>query len=166
MTPLVRAVLAAERIATQAALAAACFALAVAVGAGAWQVFTRFVLTQPSPWTEALVRQALVWMVLLGVAGAIRHGALVAIDVARQAARGRVRLAIELATFVAICLLFGALFWFGWSMAERVRFQMIAGLDVSIAWGYAAIPVGAVFAILAALAAVLDPHRPDLSGQV
>jgi TRAP-type C4-dicarboxylate transport system permease small subunit len=37
---------------------------------------------------------------------------------------------------------------------------------VSIAWGYAAIPVGAVFAILAALAAVLDPHRPDLSGQV
>lgn len=166
MTPLVRAVLAAERIATQAALAAACFVLALAVGAGAWQVFTRFVLAQPSPWSEALVRQALVWMVLLGVAGAIRHGALVAIDVARQAARGRVRRAIELVTFVSICVLFGALFWFGWSMAERVRFQSIAGLDVSIAWGYAAIPVGAVFAILAALAAVLDPRRPDISGQV
>lgn len=166
MTPLVRAVLAAERIATQAALAAACFVLALAVGAGAWQVFTRFVLAQPSPWSEALVRQALVWMVLLGVAGAIRHGALVAIDVARQAARGRVRRAIELVTFVSICVLFGALFWFGWSMAERVRFQSIAGLDVSIAWGYAAIPVGAVFAILAALAAVLEPRRPDISGQV
>jgi TRAP-type C4-dicarboxylate transport system permease small subunit len=105
-------------------------------------------------------------MVLLGVAGAIRHGALVAIDVARQAARGRVRLALELVTLACICVLFGVLFWFGWSMAERVRFQMIAGLDVSIAWGYAAIPVGAVFAILAALAAVLDPRRPDLSGQV
>lgn len=166
MTSLVRAVLAAERIATQAALAAACFALALAVGAGAWQVFTRFVLAQPSPWSEALVRQALVWMVLLGVAGAIRHGALVAIDVARLAARGRVRLAIELVTLVSICVLFGALFWFGWSMAERVRFQTIAGLEVSIAWGYAAIPVGAVFAILAALAAVLEPRRPDISGQV
>jgi TRAP-type C4-dicarboxylate transport system permease small subunit len=166
MRPLVRAVLAAERIATQAALAAACFALALAVGAGAWQVFTRFVLAQPSPWSEALVRQALVWMVLLGVAGAIRHGALVAIDVARQAARGWVRLAIDLATLVSICLLFSVLFWFGWSMAERVRFQTIAGLEVSIAWGYAAIPVGAVFAILAAVAAVLDPRRPDVPGQV
>ncbi len=166
MRPLVRIILAAERMATQAALAAACFALALAVGAGAWQVFTRFVLAQPSPWSEALVRQALVWMVLLGVAGAIRHGALVAIDVARQAARGRVRLAIELVTLACICVLFGVLFWFGWLMAERVRFQMIAGLDVSIAWGYAAIPLGAVFAMLAAIAAVLDPRRPDLSGQV
>ncbi|GIX08454.1 TRAP transporter small permease [Elioraea sp.] len=166
MAALVRAVLAAERITTQAALAAACFALAVAAGAGAWQVFTRFVLAQPSPWSEALVRQALVWMVLLGIAGAIRHGALVAIDVARQAARGRLRLALEIITLAATVLLFGVLFWFGWSMAERVRFQTIAGLDVSIAWGYAAIPVGAVFAILAALAAVLDPHAPDASSQV
>jgi TRAP-type C4-dicarboxylate transport system permease small subunit len=166
LTPLVRGMLAAERIATQAALAAACCALAVAVGAGAWQVFTRFVLAQPSPWSEALVRQALVWMVLLGVAGAVRAGALVAIDVARQAARGWMRRGIELVTLAATCVLFGVLFWHGWAMAERVRFQTIAGLDVSIAWGYAAIPVGAVFAILAAIAAVIDPRRRDLSGQV
>lgn len=166
MGALARAVLAAERIATQAALGVACFALALATCAGAWQVFTRFVLAQPSPWSEALVRQALVWMVLLGVAGAIRHGALVAIDVARQAARGRVRLVIELVTLVATVLLFGVLFWFGWSMAERVRFQTIAGLEVSIAWGYAAIPVGAVCAILAALAALLDPPASDVADQV
>jgi TRAP-type C4-dicarboxylate transport system permease small subunit len=164
--PLVRAVLALDRVTTQAALAAACFALAVAVSAGAWQVFTRFLLAAPSPWSEALVRQALVWMVMLGVAGAIRHGALVAIDVTRQLVKGRVRLALDVVTFSAITLLFGVLFWFGWDMANRVRFQSIAGLEVSIAWGYAAIPVGAVFAIIGALAALLDRREATAEGQV
>ncbi len=166
MGGLVRSLLAIERITTQAALAAACAGLAVAVAAGAWQVFTRFVLAQPSPWSEALVRQALIWMVLLGLAGAIRQGALVSIDIARAVSRGAVRRILEIITLAASATLFGVLFWFGWAMAERVRFQTIAGLEVSIAWGYAAIPVGAVFAIIAALAAVLDPRRDDAAGQV
>lgn len=153
---LARAVLGLDRITTQAALVAACFALAVAVVAGAWQVFTRFLLEAPSPWSEALVRQALVWMVLLGVAGAIRQGSLVAIDVARTALKGRARLVLDIVIFAAIVLLFAVLFWFGWEMARRVRFQSIAGLEVSIAWGYAAIPVGSVFAIIGALAALVD----------
>ncbi len=164
--PLARAVLALDRVTTQAALVAACFALAVAVSAGAWQVFTRFLLNQPSPWSEALVRQALVWMVMLGIAGAVRHGALVAIDITRELVKGRVRLALDVVIFAAIALLFGVLFWFGWEMANRVRFQSIAGLEVSIAWGYAAIPVGSVFAIIGALAALLDRRDAAAEGQV
>jgi TRAP-type C4-dicarboxylate transport system permease small subunit len=163
---LARAVLALDRVTTQAALAAACFALAVAVAAGAWQVFTRFLLNQPSPWSEALVRQALVWMVMLGVAGAIRQGALVAIDVTRELLKGRARLALDATIAASIVLLFAVLFWFGWEMANRVRFQSIAGLEVSIAWGYAAIPVGSVFAIIGALAALLDRRESAAEGQV
>lgn len=164
MRGLARVFLLLERVTTQAALAAACAALLVAFAAGAWQVFTRFVLAEPSPWSEALVRQALIWMVLLGLAGAIRQGALVAIDIARAAARGWLRRVIELVILAAILALFGVLFWFGWAMAERVRFQSIAGLEVSIAWGYAAIPVGAVFAMVAAIAALLDPRRDEAAG--
>lgn len=162
----VRALLALDRITTQAALAAACFALALAVSAGAWQVFTRFLLSQPSPWSEALVRQALVWMVLLGVAGAIRQGALVAIDVTRQLATGRARLALDLVIVASTVMLFAVLFWFGWEMANRVRLQSIAGLEVSIAWGYAAIPVGSVFAIIGALAALIDRRDGSAADQV
>lgn len=162
---LVRAVLALDRVTTQAALAAACFALAVAVAAGAWQVFTRFVLEAPSPWSEALVRQALIWMVMLGLAGAIRQGALVAIALMRETLRGRARLVLDLLIFAAIATLFGVLFWFGWEMANRVRFQSIAGLDVSISWGYAAIPVGSAFAIIGALAALLDRRGSSAEGQ-
>jgi TRAP-type C4-dicarboxylate transport system permease small subunit len=112
------------------------------------------------------VRQALVWMVMLGIAGAIRQGALVAIDITRQLVKGRARLALDLVIFASITLLFGVLFWFGWEMANRVRFQSIAGLEVSIAWGYAAIPIGSVFAIVGALAALLDRREAAAEGQV
>ena len=56
--------------------------------------------------------------------------------------------------------------WFGVVMAQRVQFQNLAGLDVSIAWGYAAIPVGASLAILAALAQFLDRRNEELDQAV
>ncbi|MDW8399595.1 MAG: TRAP transporter small permease [Acetobacteraceae bacterium] len=150
--PARRAVLALDRWLLLLAAAGAVAALAVAVGAGAWQVATRFVLAQPSVWSEALVRTALIWMVLLGVALALREGALVSIDLAERYGPPPLRRAVEAASLVAALAFMGVLFWFGWSMAERVRFQQMAGLEVSIAFGYAAIPVGAAFALLGAFA--------------
>ncbi len=163
---MIAAVLALDRVATRAALALASAALVLAVGAGAWQVLTRFVLGQPSIWSEALVRIALIWMVLLGLAGAIRQGALVSIDVAHRLSSGTVRTVLELLSLLSVALLKGVLFWFGWGMAERVKFQEMAGLEVSIAWGYAAIPVGALFAIVGALAHFLDRRSTELDAAV
>lgn len=39
----------------------------VMVGGCIWQIFTRFVLQNPSDWTEELVRYALIWMTMIGV---------------------------------------------------------------------------------------------------
>jgi TRAP-type C4-dicarboxylate transport system permease small subunit len=164
--PLRRALLGLDRITTQAALLAACVAMAVAVGAGAWQVLTRFALDQPSPWSEALVRISLIWMALLGLAGAVREGALVSIDVAHRLSRGTSRLVLEALALVATLAFMGVLFWFGWAMAERVQFQSMAGLEISIAWGYAAIPVGALFTIVGALAHFIDRRTSGLDAAV
>ncbi len=153
-----RAVLGLDRFSTGLAAALACAALAVAFVAGLWQVISRFATATPAAWSEALVRTALIWMAFLGVAVALRAGALVAIDVAHRLARGAVRRALEAASLAATLSLLGVMFWFGWLMAERVRFQEMAGLEVSMSWGYAAIPVGAVFAMVGAVARFLD-HR-------
>jgi TRAP-type C4-dicarboxylate transport system permease small subunit len=156
LSPACRAVLALDRALLLLAAAAAVLALMVAVAAGAWQVTTRFLLSQPSAWSEALVRTALVWMVLLGVALALRQGALVSIDIAERYGPPPLRAAVAAASLAATLAFMGVLFWFGWGMAERVRFQQMAGLEVSIAWGYAAIPVGAAAAMLGAFARFLD----------
>jgi len=161
-----RGILALDRVTTGIAAAVACIALAVAVAAGLWQVISRFATSTPAVWSEALVRTALIWMAYLGVALALRAGALVSIDVAHRYAAGAVRRAIESAALACSLSLMGVMFWFGWMMAERVRFQEMAGLEISISWGYAAIPVGAVFAAVGALAQFLDRKNEELESAV
>lgn len=157
-----RAVLAADRVLSTVAALLASLALIVAVAAGAWQVIARFATETPSIWSEALVRTALIWMAFLGVAVALRAGALVAIDVAHRYTRGVVRRALEAASLAASLSMLGVMFWFGRIMAERVQFQEMAGLEVSMSWGYAAIPVGAVFSMVGAVAHFLDRRNAEL----
>jgi TRAP-type C4-dicarboxylate transport system permease small subunit len=157
-----RAILAADRVTTGIAAVLASLAMAVAVTAGLWQVVARFATETPSVWSEALVRTALIWMAFLGVAVALRAGALVSIDVAHRYSRGAVRRGIEAAALAASLSMMGVMFWFGWMMAERVKFQEMAGLEVSMSWGYAAIPLGAAFAMVGAVAHFLDRRSEEL----
>ncbi|MBB5689451.1 TRAP transporter small permease [Roseomonas alkaliterrae] len=157
-----RAVLVLDRYATGVATLVASFALILAVAAGAWQVVARFATNTPSIWSEALVRTALIWMAFIGVAVALRAGALVSIDVAHRYTSGALRRALEAASLAAVLSMLGVMFWFGWMMAERVKFQEMAGLEVSMSWGYAAIPVGAVFAMIGAVAHFLDRRVSEL----
>ncbi|MBS4083768.1 MAG: TRAP transporter small permease [Rhizobiales bacterium] len=125
--------------------------LAAAASLGAYQVLTRFVLHQPASWTEALTRVFLVWMVCLGAALAVRAGSLVAFDVLRTIGGGRFGKFFQLVGLASSNLFFSMLAWTGYEITERVRFQNLAGLEISIAWSYAALPVGGGLAALLAL---------------
>jgi TRAP-type C4-dicarboxylate transport system permease small subunit len=148
-----------DRWTTSLAMAAAVAALTLAVAAGFWQVVSRFVLQEPATWSEALVRVSLIWMAYLGLAGCFRQGALVSIDLAHRLTSGLVRRFLETLALASSLTLLGVLFWHGWAMGQRVAAQNMAGLDISIAWGYAAIPIGAAFCVVGALAHYLDPAR-------
>lgn len=161
-----RAVLGLDRITTGVASILACLALAIAVGAGLWQVIARFATEAPAIWSEALVRTALIWMAYLGLAVALRAGALVSIDVAHRYSRGTLRRSIEAAALACSLSFMGVMFWFGWTMANRVQFQEMAGLEVSMAWGYAAIPLGALFAVIGAVGHFLDRRSEELESAV
>ncbi len=161
-----KAILTVDRVSTEVASIIACLALTVAVAAGAWQVVSRFATETPSSWSEALVRVALIWMAYLGVAVALRAGALVSIDVAHRYARGAVQRTIEAMALACVLSFMGVMFWFGWAMAERVQFQTIAGLEFSMAYAYAAIPLGALFAMVGATAHFLDRRAEELENAV
>lgn len=140
--------------------ASAC--LIVAAVSAFYQVITRFIFEQPSTWSEALTRTCLIWMVFLGITIAFRHGALVAIDLAYRSASGRLQALLQ--GFITLCSisLLGVILWFGIQMTWRVRFQTLAGLEVPIAWAYAALPVGAFFSLLAVIAHYLDRRTVGL----
>lgn len=158
--PLLRAFLALERGLRTVSTGAAMLALALASLFGLYQVLTRFVLSEPSDWTEVLTQTLIIWMVYLGAPLAFRSGALIAVDLCLNMSRGPFRRGLE--TFIALASLtfLGTVVYWGCQVAYRVRFQTVAGLDVSIAWAYAAIPLGAALAIPAVIARYLDPQTP------
>lgn len=127
-----------------------------AAGAAFYQVLARFVLQSPADWSEAWTRAALIWAVLLGVALAFRHGAMLSVEMLRTTLKGKSQRVLEF-LIMAVCVLFmGFLAWVGGSMAWRVRFQTMPSLEISISWIYLAIPVGATLAIVGILAHWLE----------
>ncbi len=54
-----------------------------------WQVFSRFILHDPSPYTEELVRFLLIWLALLGAAYAVSKRLHLAIDYFTLKFKGR-----------------------------------------------------------------------------
>jgi TRAP-type C4-dicarboxylate transport system permease small subunit len=155
-----------ERLVTEASLAAACLMLTVAACSGLFQVVTRFVLHEPATWSEPLIRMLLIWMTYLGLAAAIRAGSLISVDLFYRLARGRQRRLLEAAIALATLTLLAILFWFGWDLVTRVRFQNLAGLEIPISYAYAAIPTGAALSMLAVIAQFFDPRRNELDTAV
>jgi TRAP-type C4-dicarboxylate transport system permease small subunit len=154
--------LAVERRVTDLTLNLACVLLAVICCLGLWQVLARFVLSQPSTWTEEAMRRMLIWCVMLGVVVAFRRGALVSVDLMLRVSRGGWRRLLRaVITFTSLAFL-AVLLWYGIDLAWRVRFQTFASMELSMAWAYAALPVGAGLAILAVLAQHIDPMNEEL----
>ncbi|MCA0239486.1 MAG: TRAP transporter small permease [Proteobacteria bacterium] len=152
----------ADRLLTGLALNLACLLLAVICVLGLWQVLARFVFSQPSVWTEESMRRLLIWCVMLGVVAAFRNGALVSVDLMLRLSRGAWQRAVR-TTITAVSLAFLAvLIWYGSNLAWRVRFQTFASMELSMAWAYAALPVGAALAVVAVLAQHLDPRNTEL----
>ncbi len=154
--------LAVDRRLSNLSLHVACVLLAVISCLGMWQVVSRFVLSQPSTWTEEAMRRLLIWCVMLGVVVAFRRGALVSVDLMLRLSKGAWRHVVRTVITVSSLTFLGVLLWFGVDLAWRVRFQTFASMEISMAWAYAALPVGAALAIVAVLAQHLDPINEEL----
>ena len=156
------AILYVDKALTGLALYVACLLLAVVSCLGLWQVVSRFVLSQPSVWTEEILRRLLIWCVMLGVVVAIRHGAMVSVDLMLRLSRGAWRSFVRFFIWISTSAFLASILWFGVSLSWRVRFQTFASVDVSMGWAYAALPAGAALGLIAVLAHYLDPVNEEL----
>ncbi len=137
--------------------------LVIASLSGLYQIISRFILTQPSEWTEVIVRFSLIWMVFLGIPTAFRQGAMVSVDLLYQYTSGWVRRGMETMFMITSLLLMLVITWWGYDYAWRTRFQTIPGLEeFTMFWAYVAMPVGAAFSLLAIVGQWLDPRHREL----
>ncbi|MAA96728.1 MAG: TRAP transporter permease DctQ [Stappia sp.] len=153
-----------ERRITRLALELSIAALAIIVLLTFYQVVTRFVFGHPSAWSEVAARSVMMWMVFMGLAAAFRQGAMIAVDFLMDVGPKPLRFILVILIAFASLVFLGLLVWYGWSMAERVQRQNLAGLEISIAWVYAALPVGAALAVPGVVARFIVSLRELSSG--
>lgn len=121
--------------------------LAVASVLVFYQVITRFVIGHSATWTEVLARAAIIWMVFLVCGPAIRLGRMIPIDVIRGALPLRLQVWVIRVVTVLTAIFLLVLIWYGYKMTLRVVDQNVPMINVSTAWFYAALPIGAALAL-------------------
>lgn len=129
-------------------------------------VFWRYVLSAPLSWSEEVARFAMIWAAFIGGALAFRRGGHIAIGLVVDVLPRALRWLVLAAGWMMMLGFLWMLFWYGWTLAEQVRFQRSPALRMSMRYAYAAVPVGAALMIYHMCAAALetlsrgDPKQP------
>lgn len=125
------------------------FALMLLVVTVTWQVFSRYVLNDPSSWTGELARYTMVWLGLLGAGylfGAKGHLAITLLD---SSLKGKAHTLLHLLingisfAFVSLAMLKGGL-----ALMERTGQQLSPALQLPMSTVYLILPISAVIILL------------------
>jgi len=118
--------------------------LAVLLAVMLVQVFTRYVLNDPTAWTEEACRYLYVYIVFLGASAAIADRSHVSVNVLTQMMPAPIRLVLALAVDVLVVGFLAILAWYGYRATLRNVDIPLAVLQVPYAWVYAIVPLTSV----------------------
>ena len=136
-----------------------------------WQVATRFLLNDPSSFTEELASYLLIWISLIGAAYALRRRAHLGIDILVRSMKPQGRRTAAyiglaaVAVFALFVLVGGGIRIVYVTLALE---QISAALRVPIGYVYLVLPISGVLMIFYAAVAAIELHRgegPDVLGQ-
>jgi C4-dicarboxylate transporter DctQ subunit len=128
------------------------------------QVFFRYVVYLPVPWTEELARYLMVWMGMLGAVAALRQGRHIGVRVlVERLPKGTYDYVVPLvqAAEIGFLLLLG---WQGWEFMSFNLGQNSPAMEVPMLIPYAAIPIGCLMMALNVAADILQDRWPTDQG--
>jgi TRAP-type C4-dicarboxylate transport system permease small subunit len=120
------------------------------------QIFFRFVIYRPVPWSEELARYLMVWMGMLGSVIALRKGRHIGVTFLMDKLRGGKKLAADRLVQSALIGFLAVIGWEGASLTVFNASQLSAAMEIPMSIPYAAIPVGAAMMIIEQLAGMLQ----------
>lgn len=138
-----------KTVLTKALNGAAGMSFIVMVALTCWQVFTRYVLKNPSTWSEELVSYLFAWMSLLGasiVTSESGHMNIpVLVDRLNPQMRSYMRILHEL---IALLFSLAILVYGGWQISRLAMGQMTSSLGVPVGIFYFVMPLCGVLNII------------------
>jgi C4-dicarboxylate transporter DctQ subunit len=106
------------------------------------QVASRFLFKFPLDWTEELARVAQIWLVFVGAAVGARRAEHFVVDLFMQRVDFPLKQALTRLVDVLVVGFFLVLAVIAAQVTVFGAIQVLTSLDASVAWSYAAIPVG------------------------
>lgn len=130
------------------------------VSSVAWQVMSRYLLADPSPWTEELARFLLIWIGMLGASLAFRQRAHLGLELLPAKLEGVPAKILRHFTLGVTALFAAAVLIAGGgnlvSLTWELR-QYSAVLGMPIAWVYSVVPLTGVLIVFYCLVQALEP---------
>lgn len=117
-----------------------------------FQVVTRFVINFPLAWSEEISRYLTIYIVFLGSALAVRNREHIAIDFLMDIVSATNKRKLQFIVSIISTVFFIILWYYGTVLTVTVIGQVTPTLQFSIAWVYAAIPIGSLIMALNGIA--------------
>lgn len=116
-----------------------------------YEIVMRYIFNSPTFWAEPLARNAMIWMVLLGLAIGIRHKENICVDFIADRITGRLRPVVAILRIVLVVAFAGVMVYYGAKMAMVNMRQIITGLNIPAGWVQIVVPIAsagmALFAV-------------------
>jgi TRAP-type transport system small permease protein len=106
------------------------------------QVIFRYLLDSPLVWSEELVRYLLVWVSMMGAAGALRIGSHFSLTTFVAHLRFGIAAAVSLLVDIAVAIFAAVMLVQGVHMTISGFSEQAVSFPLSMGWFYLAVPVG------------------------
>lgn len=122
--------------------------LSLVVG-GFWQIFTRWILGNPSTVTEEFMRYMLIWAAMIGSAYCFYKEQHLTLDLVKSKTKGKAAIALQI--FIEACILFFIIYVFiygGWRLAAAST-NSSPVMQLSFKFLYSILPISGIFIVIA-----------------
>lgn len=143
-------------------MAVAMFAL---LAGGTWQIFTRWILQNPSTVTDEFLRYVLIWASMLGSAYCFYKDEHLALDLVKDRVHGVVAVILNVFIEAAILFFVGYVFIYGGGKLAANATNISSVMHIPFKVLYAVLPVSGIFIVIARILKYIQLFTEKKGGQ-
>jgi len=119
-------------------------------------VVLRYTTNVSIEWAEEVARHLMIWLTFLGCGPVLRYGGHIVGENLQDSLPHALAVGLRLLIAIMLTGLFVFFIWFGLEYMDRTQYQQTPATQISFAFIYAALPVGAAFSLIHWLLIVKD----------
>jgi TRAP-type C4-dicarboxylate transport system permease small subunit len=119
-------------------------------------VVLRYTTNVSIEWAEEVARHLMIWLTFIGCGPVLRYGGHIAVENLQDTLPRSVAIGLRACIAVLLMGLFVFFTWFGLDYMDRTQYQQTPATQISFAYIYAALPIGAAMTLIHWLLIVRD----------